>query len=159
MLFSNGPAPQTPRTTTIRLDPIEVLTAFVAEMREHGERAECAAREGREREALLAVAAMQTLLRTKSGALGAALFAARSKRVSPETRAAVRKAAATMLAPIEQTVRVLETRLRARRVRQEAIGAALRAASTAPARAYTASLRRGPALPVHTVRHTLKITA
>ncbi|MBY6265715.1 hypothetical protein EI613_27920, partial [Azospirillum sp. 412522] len=79
-------------TLFLRVDAVEVLEAFVAELDRTAARAEAAVREGRPRDALLAAGDMQTLLRTWKDRLADALAQTRSKRVAPAVRGAARAA-------------------------------------------------------------------
>ncbi|MBP2230934.1 hypothetical protein J2847_004243 [Azospirillum agricola] len=145
-------------TVFLRVDPVEVLEGFAAELDAHAAAAAKAVREGRARDALLAAGAMQSLLAAWKDRLADALGQARSKRVPPAVRAAARRAAARVLPVLRDPMREMEARIRIHRDRQAAIGAALRAASTAPAMSYGASARYGVRVGERTVRHALAVT-
>ncbi|PWC32969.1 hypothetical protein [Azospirillum sp. TSO35-2] len=146
----------------LRVDAVEVLEGFVTELDRAAERAELAVREGRPRDALLAAGDMQSLMRAWRDRLADALSQTRSKRVAPALRDAAREAARQVLPTLAARMRVMEAQIKVHRVRQEAIGAALRAASTAPVGVYGASLRYGARTAVHvptrTTGHAFAVT-
>ncbi len=150
----------TPPATSIflRVDPVEVLERFAAELEKHAEATATAVREGRARDALLAAGAMQALMAAWKDRLTDALAQTRSKRVPPAVRAAARQAARQVLPAVYEPMRELAARLKVHKARQAAIGAALRAASTAPAMSYGASARYGVRVQSRTVRHALAVT-
>ncbi|PWC47210.1 hypothetical protein ACHMW5_05645 [Azospirillum melinis] len=155
----------TPETPTIflRVDAVEVLEAFVAELDRAATRAEAAVREGRPRDALLAAGDMQTLLRSWKDRLADALVQTRSKRVAPAVRGAAKAAADRVLPALAARMREMEAQIRVHRARQNAIGAALRAASTAPAGvygvAYGPGARYGARVAMRTTGHVVGLTA
>lgn len=157
--------PTEPATPTIflRVDAVEVLEAFVAELDRSAARAEAAVREGRPRDALLAAGDMQTLLRTWKDRLDDALAQTRSKRVAPTVRGAAKAAADRVLPSLAARMREIEAQIRVHRARQNAIGAALRAASTAPAGvygvAYGPGARYGARVAMRTTGHVVGLTA
>lgn len=157
--------PAEPATPTIflRVDAVEVLEAFVAELDRSAARAEAAVREGRPRDALLAAGDMQTLLRTWKDRLDDALAQTRSKRVAPTVRGAAKAAADRVLPSLAARMREIEAQIRVHRARQNAIGAALRAASTAPAGvygvAYGPGARYGARVAMRTTGHVVGLTA
>ena len=134
--------PDTP-TIFLRVDAVEVLEGFVAELDRAAARAEAAVREGRPRDALLAAGDMQTLLMAWKDRLADALAQARSKRVAPAVRGAAKAAAEQVLPTLAARMRRMEAQIKVHRARQSAIGAALRAASTAPAGVYGVAYGRG----------------
>lgn len=149
----------TPATTVfLRVDPVAVLERFTAELDRHAEAAATAVREGRARDALLAAGAMQSLLAAWKDRLNDALLQTRSKRVPPAVRAAARRAAGHVLPAVAEPMRELAARIKVHRARQAAIGAALRAVSTAPGMSYGASARHGVRVESRTVRHALAVT-
>ncbi len=147
----------------LRVDAVEVLEAFVAELDRSAARAEAAVREGRPRDALLAAGDMQTLLRTWKDRLDDALSQTRSKRVAPTVRGAAKAAADRVLPALAARMREIEAQIKVHRARQNAIGAALRAASTAPAGvygvAYGAAGRYGARVAMRTTGHVVGLTA
>lgn len=157
--------PANPASPTIflRVDAVEVLEAFVAELDRSAARAEAAVREGRPRDALLAAGDMQTLLRTWKDRLDDALAQTRSKRVAPTVRGAAKAAADRVLPSLAARMREIEAQIKVHRARQNAIGAALRAASTAPAGvygvAYGAAGRYGARVAMRTTGHVVGLTA
>jgi len=144
-------------TVFLRVDPVEVLQRFAAELDRHADAAATAVREGRARDALLAAGAMQSLLAAWKDRLADALAQTRSKRVPPAVRAAARQAAGHVLPAVAAPMRELDARIKVHRARQAAIGAALRAASTAPAVVYGAG-RHGVRVENRIVRHALAVT-
>jgi hypothetical protein len=154
-------APATP-TIFLRVDAVEVLEGFVAELDRTAARAEAAVREGRPRDALLAAGDMQTLLMAWKDRLADALAQARSKRVAPAVRGAAKAAAAQVLPALAARMRVMEAQIKVHRARQNAIGAALRAASTAPAGvygvAYGPGARHGARVAMRTTGHAVGVT-
>lgn len=145
-------------TMVLRVDAVEVLDRFATELDDAAGRAERAVLEGRPRDAVLAAGDMQSLLRAWNGRLADALAQARSKRVSPAVRQAARDTAQRILPDLAAHIRAMEARIRVHRARQEAIGAALRAAATTPAGVYGASLRYGVQLKTRNSGHTLGVT-
>ncbi|NYZ16166.1 hypothetical protein HL658_26800 [Azospirillum sp. RWY-5-1] len=152
------PVPPAPIVGTIRVDPVQTIDGFVAELTDHLHRAVSAAQEGRNRDAALATAAMQALLSARKGMLVEALASMRSKRVHPETRAKLRALARAALPPLDDGVRALKAKAKAGAARQAAIGAALRAAHSRPASVYTANARQGVRRPEQIVRHCVAVT-
>lgn len=150
-------------TIFLRVDAVEVLEAFVAELDRSAARAEAAVREGRPRDALLAAGDMQMLLRTWKDRLDDALAQTRSKRVAPAVRGAAKAAADRVLPALAARMREIEAQIKVHRARQNAIGAALRAASTAPAGvygvAYGAAGRYGARVAMRTTGHVVGLTA
>jgi hypothetical protein len=146
----------------LRVDAVDVLEAFVAELDRTAARAEAAVREGRPREALLAAGDMQTLLRTWKDRLADALAQTRSKRVAPTVRGAAQAAADRVLPALAARMREMEAQIKVHRARQNAIGAALRAASTAPAGvygvAYGPGARYGARVAMRTTGHAVGLT-
>ncbi|PWC84746.1 hypothetical protein TSH100_17215 [Azospirillum sp. TSH100] len=146
----------------LRVDAVDVLETFVAELDRAAARAEAAVREGRPRDALLAAGDMQTLLRTWKDRLADALAQTRSKRVAPAVRGAAKAAADQVLPTLAARMREIETQIRVHRARQNAIGAALRAASTAPAGvygvAYGPGARYGARVAMRTTGHAVGLT-
>ncbi|WP_042694985.1 hypothetical protein [Azospirillum sp. B506] len=161
------PVAQTAEPTSasifLRVDAVDVLEAFVAELDRAAARAEAAVREGRPRDALLAAGDMQTLLRTWKDRLADALAQTRSKRVAPAVRGAAKAAADQVLPTLAARMREMEAQIRVHRARQNAIGAALRAASTAPAGvygvAYGPGARYGARVAMRTTGHAVGLTA
>ncbi|KAA0594505.1 hypothetical protein J2848_004955 [Azospirillum lipoferum] len=166
VLTKAEPAAQTaqPASATIflRVDAVDVLEAFVAELDRAAARAEAAVREGRPRDALLAAGDMQTLLRTWRDRLADALAQTRSKRVAPAVRGAAKAAADQVLPTLAARMREMEAQIRVHRARQNAIGAALRAASTAPAGVYGVAhgpgARYGARVAMRTTGHAVGLT-
>lgn len=152
------PLPPAPIVGTVRVDPVQTIDGFVAELTSHLQRAVTAAQEGRNRDAALAAGAMQTLLSARKGMLVEALAMMRSKRVHPDTRARLRALARAALPPLDDGVRALKAKARAGAARQAAIGAALRAAHSRPASVYTANARQGVRRPEQIVRHCVAVT-
>ncbi|QCG93394.1 hypothetical protein E6C67_05470 [Azospirillum sp. TSA2s] len=150
-------------TIVLRVDAVEVLEAFVAELDRSAARAEAAVREGRPRDALLAAGDMQTLLRTWKDRLDDALAQTRSKRVAPTVRGAAKAAADRVLPSLAARMREIEAQIKVHRARQNAIGAALRAASTAPAGvygvAYGPGARYGARVAMRTTGHVVGLMA
>lgn len=146
----------------LRVDAVDVLEAFVTELDRAAARAEAAVREGRPRDALLAAGDMQTLLRTWKDRLADALAQTRSKRVAPAVRAAAKAAADQVLPALAARMREMEAQIKVHRARQSAIGAALRAASTAPAGvygvAYGPGARYGARVAMRTTGHAVGLT-
>jgi len=163
---SQAPAPTgQPESPTIflRVDAVEVLEVFVAELDRAAARAEAAVREGRPRDALLAAGDMQTLLRNWKDRLADALAQTRSKRVAPVVRGAAKAAADQVLPVLAARMREMEAQIKVHRARQNAIGAALRAASTAPTGvygvAYGPGARYGARVAMRTTGHVVGLTA
>lgn len=150
-------------TIVLRVDAVEVLEAFVAELDRSAARAEAAVREGRPRDALLAAGDMQTLLRTWKDRLDDALAQTRSKRIAPAVRGAAKVAADRVLPALAARMREIQAQIKVHRARQNAIGAALRAASTAPAGvygvAYGPGARYGARVAMRTTGHVVGLTA
>lgn len=143
----------------LRVDAVEVLEAFAAELDAAANRAERAVGEGRPRDAVLAAGDMQSLLRAWKDRLADALAQTRSKRIPPAVRQAARNTAERVLPAMAAHMRTMEAQLRVHRARQEAIGSALRAASTTPVGVYGASLRHGVRLVTRTATgRTLGVT-
>ena len=146
----------------LRVDAVEVLEGFVAELDRTVARAEAAVREGRPRDALLAAGDMQTLLMAWKDRLADALAQVRSKRVAPAVRGAAKAAAEQVLPTLAARMRVMEVQIKVHRARQNAIGAALRAASTAPAGvygvAYGPGARYGARVAMRTTGRTFGVT-
>ncbi len=157
------PAEPASSTIFLRVDAVEVLEAFVAELDRSAARAEAAVREGRPRDALLAAGDMQTLLRTWKDRLDDALSQTRSKRVAPAVRGVAKAAADRVLPALAARMREIEAQIKVHRARQNAIGAALRAASTAPAGvygvAYGPGARYGARVAMRTTGHVVGLTA
>lgn len=149
-------------TIFLRVDAVQVLEGFVAELDRTAARAEAAVREGRPRDALLAAGDMQTLLRAWKDRLADALAQVRSKRVAPAVRGAAKSAAEQVLPALAARMRVMEAQIKVHRARQNAIGAALRAASTAPAGvygvAYGPGARYGARVAMRTTGHAVGVT-
>lgn len=144
-------------------DPVGIITEFSTAIAALAERAFTAARNGQVQAAVLAAGEMQMLLRRKGAALQLALDTGRSKRIPPAQRAAVRLAARDALAPVRRVMMRFAADAKARQVRQNAIGAALSAATRAPTGVYGVASYRGGRMGAHltgrTVRHTADITA
>jgi len=144
-------------------DPVKIIADFAAALAVLAERAFTAARNGQAQAALLAAGEMQMLLRRRKEALQQALDTGRSKRIPPARRAAIRAAAGSALAPVQEVMGRFAADARARRARQDAIGAALSAATRAPAGVYGVASYRGGRMGVRltgrTVRHTADVTA
>lgn len=161
------PAEPASPTVFLRVDAVEVLEAFAAELDRSAARAEAAVREGRPRDALLAAGDMQTLLRTWKDRLDDALAQTRSKRVAPAVRGAAKAAADRVLPSLAARMREIEAQIKVHRARQDAIGAALRAASTAPAGVYGVTygpgarpaVRCGARVAMRTTGHVVGLTA
>lgn len=153
------PAPQ---SIFLRVDAVEVLEGFVADLDRAAARAETAVREGRPRDALLAAGDMQTLLMAWKDRLADALSQVRSKRVAPGVRSAAKAAAEQVLPTLAARMRVIEAQIKVHRARQNAIGAALRAASTAPAGVYGVACgpgaRYGARVATRTTGHAVGLT-
>ncbi|MGF7177481.1 hypothetical protein [Azospirillum doebereinerae] len=149
-------------TVFLRVDPVDVLERFTAELDRLTADADTAMRDGRARDALLAAGAMQSLLAAWKDRLADALVQTRSKRVPPAVRAAARAAADRVLPALGGQMRALEARIKVHRVRQAAIGAALRAASNAaagaPALSYGPGARYGARPSAPMTRHALAVT-
>lgn len=158
--FTSRPAvPAEAPPVFLRVDAVEVLEVFAAELDEAASRAERAVGEGRPRDAILAAGDLQSLLRVWKDRLADALAQTRSKRIPPAIRQAARGTAERVLPAMAAHMRAMEAQLRVHRARQEAIGAALRAASTAPVGVYGASLRHGVRLVTRTATgRTLGVT-
>lgn len=152
------PVPPAPVIGTIRVDPVQTIDGFVAELTAHLQRAVTAAKEGRNRDAAIATASMQALLSARKGMLVEALAMMRSKRVHPDTRAKLRALARAALPSLDEGVRALRAKAKAGAARQAAIGAALRAAHSRPASVYTANARQGVRRPDQIVRHCVAVT-
>ena len=146
----------------LRVDAVKVLDGFVAELDRAAARAEAAVREGRPRDALLAAGDMQTVLRGWKDRLTDALAQVRSKRVAPAVRSAAKAAAGEVLPTLAARMRVMEAQIKVHRARQNAIGAALRAASTAPVGVYGVACgpgaRYGARVAMRTTGHAVGVT-
>lgn len=145
-------------TITLRVNPVEILESFTAEMTRLSEVVDAAMREGRARDAVLAAGAMQSLLAAWKSRLADALTQTRSKRAPPAVRLAARAAAAQVLPMMRAQMRGLEARIKAHRARQTAISAALRAVSTPSPMTYGAGVGYGARAGNRAVPRALAVT-